>query len=314
MTPHHHPLQVWGRGLARKEHWPRWLLFSACTLGAGAAALGGPAARTVSARLVLAASSGLLVGGYLALEVVPEQGVLQVGWFRSEWGRRGRRGFMRIRGWMPPFGDGAWGAFREDGGGAFALRAVYCHFSGDCLVPNHPDRVWYFSHTPPPSPPPPPVGPSGRRVFAGGRFCGAAAAARRARGRRDAAALHRLARRARAHDAAAGAQRQRIRTADPSSMDPYIRSNRYPYTADHPTPPASRPPAPPDSICRCGRSCPCSLLTPFSPSPFPSCRRSCRCPTCHLPCGGSSRTRGWRCGFGGRKARVSGGGGSLVLT
>lgn len=71
-------VEMWGRGLSRKEHWPRWMLVAACLLGAGSATLGGAAVRSVASRLVLAVVSGLLLGSYLALEVVPEQAALQV--------------------------------------------------------------------------------------------------------------------------------------------------------------------------------------------------------------------------------------------
>lgn len=71
-------VEMWGRGLSRKEHWSRWMLVAACLLGAGSATLGGAAVRSVASRLVLAVVSGLLLGSYLALEVVPEQAALQV--------------------------------------------------------------------------------------------------------------------------------------------------------------------------------------------------------------------------------------------
>lgn len=71
-------VEVWGRGLSRRDQWPRWMLVAACMLGASAATLGGAAMRSIVSRLGLATASGLLVGSYLALEVVPEQPVLQV--------------------------------------------------------------------------------------------------------------------------------------------------------------------------------------------------------------------------------------------
>lgn len=64
-----HVPQVWGRGLSRKEHWPRWLLLAACVLGASTATLRSVGAAGVLARLVLGTSAGLLLGLYLAMEV-----------------------------------------------------------------------------------------------------------------------------------------------------------------------------------------------------------------------------------------------------
>jgi len=71
-------VEVWGRGLSRKEHWPRWLLLAATVLGMGATAVGGAFAKSVFGRLVIALTTGVLIGGYVALEVVPQEGVLQV--------------------------------------------------------------------------------------------------------------------------------------------------------------------------------------------------------------------------------------------
>jgi hypothetical protein len=70
---------VWGSGLGRREHWPRWLLVSAA--GVGLVGLSGavPGSRTPLVRLCVAAAVGWLVGDYLALELVPGQAVLQVG-------------------------------------------------------------------------------------------------------------------------------------------------------------------------------------------------------------------------------------------
>lgn len=69
---------VWGSGLGRREHWPRWLLMAA----AGVALLGlsgvVPGSRSPLVRLAVAAAVGWLVGDYMALELVPGQGVLQV--------------------------------------------------------------------------------------------------------------------------------------------------------------------------------------------------------------------------------------------
>jgi hypothetical protein len=69
---------VWGSGLGRREHWPRWLLMSAA--GVGLVGLSGvvPGSRSPLVRLAVAATVGWLVGNYMALELVPEQSVLQV--------------------------------------------------------------------------------------------------------------------------------------------------------------------------------------------------------------------------------------------
>lgn len=79
---------AWAAGLARREHWPRWLLVAAAALGvagaagAGAGAGGGaprPGARAAPlARLVFGGAAGALVGQYLALEAAPGQEPLQV--------------------------------------------------------------------------------------------------------------------------------------------------------------------------------------------------------------------------------------------
>jgi hypothetical protein len=66
----------------------RWLLLAAVAVGVGAGALGGPTTRSVPARLTLALVTGGLVGGYVGLEVVPAQPVLQVsGGTGDTWGR-----------------------------------------------------------------------------------------------------------------------------------------------------------------------------------------------------------------------------------
>lgn len=69
---------VWGSGLGRREHWPRWLLMSAA--GVGLVGLSGivPGSRSPLVRLGVAAAVGWLVGDYMALELVPGQAVLQV--------------------------------------------------------------------------------------------------------------------------------------------------------------------------------------------------------------------------------------------
>jgi hypothetical protein len=73
---------VWGSGLGRREHWPRWLLVSAA--GVGLVGLSGvvPGSRTPLVRLCVGAAVGWLVGDYLALELVPGQPTLQV---RCRW-------------------------------------------------------------------------------------------------------------------------------------------------------------------------------------------------------------------------------------
>lgn len=69
---------IWGTGLGRREHWPRWLLVVAA--GVGLLGMSGvvPGSRTSVVRLLIAAAVGWLVGDYLALEVVPGQWLLQV--------------------------------------------------------------------------------------------------------------------------------------------------------------------------------------------------------------------------------------------
>ncbi|GIM00281.1 hypothetical protein Vretimale_5429, partial [Volvox reticuliferus] len=78
-------VEVWGRGLSRREHWPRWLLIAAVVAGLATAGGSGPAGvmssprrLTVVARLGLAIAAGLLVGAYTALELLPNQVPLQI--------------------------------------------------------------------------------------------------------------------------------------------------------------------------------------------------------------------------------------------
>ncbi|KAG2493679.1 hypothetical protein HYH03_008193 [Edaphochlamys debaryana] len=81
-------VEIWGRGLSRREHWPRWMLIAAVvagmatTGGGGAAGMAGVIAiqrrRTVVARMAFGAAAGLLVGSYTALELLPSQMPLQV--------------------------------------------------------------------------------------------------------------------------------------------------------------------------------------------------------------------------------------------
>jgi hypothetical protein len=69
---------VWGSGLGRREHWPRWLLVMAAGVGLLGMSGAVPGSRSALVRLLVAAGVGWLVGEYLALEVVPGQFVLQV--------------------------------------------------------------------------------------------------------------------------------------------------------------------------------------------------------------------------------------------
>lgn len=69
---------IWGSGLGRREHWPRWLLVAAAGLGLLGLSGAGPGLKSSSARLLLGAAAGALVGEYLALELVPAQFILQV--------------------------------------------------------------------------------------------------------------------------------------------------------------------------------------------------------------------------------------------
>lgn len=74
-----------------REHWPRWLLVAAVAAGMAAAAGGSRGAGTdtsfsscglpqgsVAGRLLFSLCAGLLVGGYISLELLPNQLVLQV--------------------------------------------------------------------------------------------------------------------------------------------------------------------------------------------------------------------------------------------
>jgi hypothetical protein len=84
---------VWGSGLGRREHWPRWLLMAAA--GVGLVGLSGvvPGSRSPLVRLAVAAAVGWLVGDYMALELVTGQGVLQV--------RAADRGMCVLRATLP---------------------------------------------------------------------------------------------------------------------------------------------------------------------------------------------------------------------
>ncbi|KAF5835484.1 hypothetical protein DUNSADRAFT_7324 [Dunaliella salina] len=81
-VPLHEPedVEIWGRGMSRADHWPRWLLLLAVILGAGSTILGGHSSvsRSALTRVGLSAVIGTLVGLYIALEVVPHQFVLQI--------------------------------------------------------------------------------------------------------------------------------------------------------------------------------------------------------------------------------------------
>eukprot|EP00798_Chlamydomonas_sp_ICE-L_P021509 gene21509-28492_t len=71
-------VEVWGRGLSRQEHWPRWFLIAATVMGMCASMLGGDITRSKVGRAVLSLVAGFLVGSYTALELVPSQAVLQI--------------------------------------------------------------------------------------------------------------------------------------------------------------------------------------------------------------------------------------------
>jgi hypothetical protein len=60
---------IWGAGMARREHWPKWLLMAACMTGV--TSIAGPAAisKSMLMRLVLGAGAGLMVGARLHLAV-----------------------------------------------------------------------------------------------------------------------------------------------------------------------------------------------------------------------------------------------------
>ncbi|WIA13369.1 hypothetical protein OEZ85_006949 [Tetradesmus obliquus] len=68
---------IWGSGLGRREHWPRWLLVLAAGVGLLGMSGAVPGSRSALVRLLVAAAVGWLVGEYLALEVVPGQFILQ---------------------------------------------------------------------------------------------------------------------------------------------------------------------------------------------------------------------------------------------
>ncbi|MEW5297524.1 MAG: hypothetical protein WDW36_000729 [Sanguina aurantia] len=80
---HHVPMRgvedmgAWGTGLSRREHWPRWLLVGVAMAGTPLAS--GPSAlsRSRPARLLASLLAGATLGGYVALEIVPDQSLLQ---------------------------------------------------------------------------------------------------------------------------------------------------------------------------------------------------------------------------------------------
>lgn len=69
---------VWGSGLGRREHWPRWLLVTAAGVGLLGMSGAVPGSRSPLMRVLVGVAVGWLVGDYLALEVVPGQVILQV--------------------------------------------------------------------------------------------------------------------------------------------------------------------------------------------------------------------------------------------
>jgi hypothetical protein len=71
---------VWGSGLGRREHWPRWLLMAAAAVGLVGLSGAVPGSRSAIVRLLVGGVAGWLVGDYLAMEVVPGQVILQVSW------------------------------------------------------------------------------------------------------------------------------------------------------------------------------------------------------------------------------------------
>ncbi|GMH37943.1 hypothetical protein BSKO_05827 [Bryopsis sp. KO-2023] len=71
-------VEIYGLGLARREHWPMWMIVVALMMGLAAATSGIPVHRSVKTRLGYAAVGGLSAGAYLALEFFPGQPPLQI--------------------------------------------------------------------------------------------------------------------------------------------------------------------------------------------------------------------------------------------
>ncbi|KAK9827740.1 hypothetical protein WJX81_008185, partial [Elliptochloris bilobata] len=71
---------IYGEALARRKHWPLWMLLGAVLAGLSAAtsSAGRGGGRSLAGRLGYAAASGACVGAYLALEFSPDEPVLQV--------------------------------------------------------------------------------------------------------------------------------------------------------------------------------------------------------------------------------------------
>lgn len=78
-TPDHEEddVSIYGDGLRRREHWPLWLLAGAAFLGLAAVTSPAPGRQVQPMRLMEAAGSAALVGGYLALEFFPGMRTLQ---------------------------------------------------------------------------------------------------------------------------------------------------------------------------------------------------------------------------------------------
>ena len=70
---------IYGEALARRKHWPAWMLLGAALTGMTASMSGAArgAAASLAGRLGYAAASAACVGAYLALELVPGEPLLQ---------------------------------------------------------------------------------------------------------------------------------------------------------------------------------------------------------------------------------------------
>jgi hypothetical protein len=71
-------MAIWGYGMGRKEHWPRWLVLAAAGVGMLGVVGAGAGLRSAALRVLLGGGCGFLLGEYLALEIVPEQPTLQL--------------------------------------------------------------------------------------------------------------------------------------------------------------------------------------------------------------------------------------------